>query len=115
MDYLNLYNNLCSKKHIDDDNYYEWHHIIPRCMGGSDDKSNLVKLTLREHYIAHMLLYKIYKTRPLFDAYFFMSHRNINGNTIRISSRQSEKLKIQRRNTPITEKHRENIKAGRKK
>lgn len=38
--------------------YYELHHIIPRCLGGTDDTSNLVLLTAREHYIAHLLLSK---------------------------------------------------------
>ncbi len=40
--------------------YVEKHHIIPRCMGGSDDIFNLVKLTPEEHYVAHQLLVKIY-------------------------------------------------------
>lgn len=40
--------------------YLENHHIIPRCLGGSDDSSNLVSLTAEEHYIAHQLLVKIY-------------------------------------------------------
>ena len=40
--------------------YKEAHHIIPKCMGGSDDASNIVDLTAREHYIAHILLAKIY-------------------------------------------------------
>lgn len=40
--------------------YYERHHIIPKCMGGSDCKENLVLLTAREHYVAHQLLVKIY-------------------------------------------------------
>ena len=40
--------------------YSENHHIIPKCMGGSDDESNLVKLTAEEHYIAHLLLVKMY-------------------------------------------------------
>ena len=31
-------------------------------MGGTDDKDNLVKLTAREHYIAHLLLVKITET-----------------------------------------------------
>lgn len=38
----------------------ERHHIIPRCVGGTDDKSNLVDLTAREHYFAHLLLAKEY-------------------------------------------------------
>lgn len=40
--------------------YQERHHIIPRCMGGSDDKSNLVGLTPEEHFFAHIILIKIY-------------------------------------------------------
>lgn len=35
---------------------YDLHHIIPRSLGGSDDKINLVLLTPREHFIAHLLL-----------------------------------------------------------
>lgn len=40
--------------------YAETHHIVPRSLGGSDDESNLVKLTAREHFICHWLLTKIY-------------------------------------------------------
>jgi hypothetical protein len=39
--------------------YVESHHIIPRSFGGNDSKANLVKLTAREHYIAHALLWKM--------------------------------------------------------
>jgi hypothetical protein len=34
------------------------HHIIPRYMGGTDDPSNLVELTVEEHAEAHRLLYE---------------------------------------------------------
>lgn len=36
--------------------YYEKHHIIPKHDGGTDDKDNLVLLTLYEHLLAHYLL-----------------------------------------------------------
>jgi len=36
----------------------EIHHVIPRCMGGS--KGEVVHLLLREHYVCHSLLCKIY-------------------------------------------------------
>lgn len=36
----------------------ETHHITPRCVGGTDDKSNLVNLTRREHFVCHRLLSK---------------------------------------------------------
>jgi hypothetical protein len=36
--------------------YSEVHHILPRSMGGGDEASNLVRLTYREHFLAHWLL-----------------------------------------------------------
>ncbi len=39
----------------------ESHHIIPKSCGGSNTKDNKVNLTLREHYVCHLLLAKIYK------------------------------------------------------
>jgi 5-methylcytosine-specific restriction endonuclease McrA len=36
--------------------YKENHHIIPRSLGGDNSKENVVPLTAREHYIAHLLL-----------------------------------------------------------
>lgn len=40
--------------------YYETHHAVPKCLGGDDSKDNLVRLTAAEHYIAHLLLMKMY-------------------------------------------------------
>lgn len=34
------------------------HHILPKHMGGSDDPSNLIELTIEEHAEAHRLLYE---------------------------------------------------------
>ena len=60
--YTRWYNNITEQaKTRTIDGYTEKHHIIPKCMGGNDDTKNLVKLTFREHYIAHWLLSKIYK------------------------------------------------------
>lgn len=39
--------------------YKENHHIIPKCMGGDDNKENLVYLTAREHFLAHLMLVEI--------------------------------------------------------
>jgi hypothetical protein len=38
--------------------YTEKHHIIPKSLGGDNGKDNLVKLTAREHFIAHLFLYR---------------------------------------------------------
>ncbi len=59
--------------------YYESHHIIPRSMDGSDDPENLVLLSAREHYIAHILLTKFTKGKSLFKmlaAWNMMSNFN---------------------------------------
>lgn len=64
--YSKIYYNLCSKKCQLKESYkpgsgLHKHHIIPRHTGGSDEDSNLTYLTVREHIIAHFLLWKIHK------------------------------------------------------
>lgn len=60
MNYQKIYDSLVQKNHTFlDGEYFEIHHKVPRCMGGTDDASNLVNLSAREHYIAHLLLVKI--------------------------------------------------------
>lgn len=51
---------------------YDVHHIFPKALGGSNKKENLVKLYLREHFICHLLLAKIYGGK-MFKAAFMMS------------------------------------------
>ena len=60
MNYQRIYEQLTAKDMIAD--YTEKHHIIPKCMGGTNDPSNLVSLTPEAHYVAHQLLVKIYPT-----------------------------------------------------
>lgn len=36
--------------------YHERHHIIPKCLGGTDTSDNLIDLYAHEHFIAHKLL-----------------------------------------------------------
>lgn len=61
MKYTKIYYDICEKGKFDRVlEYSEFHHIIPRCMGGSDDLSNLTRLSAREHYLAHYLLTKMH-------------------------------------------------------
>jgi hypothetical protein len=62
MNYKKVYERLVERgrKRLIIEGYKEIHHIIPRCMGGSDKADNLVNLTPEEHFIAHQLLVKIY-------------------------------------------------------
>jgi len=55
--YLSIIENAKKKK----PDIYEKHHIIPKSLGGSNNEDNLVNLSLREHYICHLLLIKITK------------------------------------------------------
>ena len=59
MNYQQIYDKLVSRfdKRI---GYVEKHHILPRCLGGTDEISNLIELYPEEHYLAHLLLCKIY-------------------------------------------------------
>lgn len=61
MNYEKHYNNLCERaKSRTLNGYTEKHHIIPVCMGGSNEAKNLVNLTPEEHYVSHQLLVKMY-------------------------------------------------------
>lgn len=55
--------------------YSERHHIVPRCLGGLDDESNLVYLSAEAHYVAHHLLFKIDRDNKLGRAFMLMSDR----------------------------------------
>jgi len=48
--------NRAKSRELSKDIYIEKHHIIPRSLGGSNDQTNLVKLTAKEHRLAHILL-----------------------------------------------------------
>lgn len=57
----------------------ELHHIIPRSCGGSNATSNVINLTVREHFVAHWLLTKIYRNTQFEEsmdrAFLLMSNR----------------------------------------
>lgn len=57
-------------------------------MGGTDEESNLVSLTAREHFICHKLLTKVYPHEPkLIHAFWAMVTMKKEGRTYKITSR----------------------------
>lgn len=72
------------------------HHIIPKSLGGSNDMSNLVLLTSKEHYLAHKLLVKMHdgeQRKKMIYALWWMSKTRGTGmhsNKTRITSRDYE-------------------------
>jgi hypothetical protein len=65
-------------------------------MGGPDDKSNLVDLTAKEHFIVHKLLVEIYPTsKELVNAMWCMSNLNNSmGRNYHVGAMEYERLKI---------------------
>lgn len=66
MDSKSIYTRLCESRKTRVHEYgrgsgLHEHHIIPRHVGGDDSPSNLTYLTVREHILAHKLLWKIHK------------------------------------------------------
>lgn len=49
------------------------HHKVPKAYNGSDLSENIIKLTYREHYIAHMILCKTFGDE-MTTAFWLMSH-----------------------------------------
>lgn len=75
MNYQRIYDELIDNARNRDsfNGIFERHHIIPRSMGGGDEPENLVILSMREHYMAHWLLYKIHKSKAMAHAWNFMA------------------------------------------
>lgn len=46
--------------------YYEGHHILPKSLGGSNKKANMVLLTGKEHYIVHLLLIRMVQPHDIY-------------------------------------------------
>lgn len=93
--YFKIYDNLIerarSRKLI---GYTESHHIIPKCLGGSNLSENLVNLTAREHFIAHRLLCRMYSHNGLKFALVMMTMSNLRQQrTFKITSRTYEEIK----------------------
>lgn len=116
--YLNRYNKFIDAlKEQTIDGYYELHHIIPKSSGGSNDKSNLIALTARQHYIAHWMLWKAYGEN-MTRAFFMMSsvgrYERVNSKTYDKARKEySEQVKLQMANKPnvpaFTEEHRQKL------
>jgi len=72
--------------------YCERHHIIPKSLGGSNETINIIKLTAREHYIAHLILARIHGAKMYLALWRLVNHPR---HKIRLSSRKYEQIKLQ--------------------
>jgi len=99
MNYTKLYDSIINKSISEcrerGERYYESHHIIPKCLGGSNDAINKVLLTGREHFICHKLLVKIHPNNyKLIKALECMLRTSKNQERYIASSKEFERIKI---------------------
>ena len=76
--------------------YSELHHILPKCLGGTDNESNLVKLTAREHFIIHKILVILNPSENKLNYAVWAMTTMTTGDCIRdyrIGSREYERLR----------------------
>jgi hypothetical protein len=71
---MNVYERFITrlKDQVLSNQYYEKHHIIPRYMEGTNNAANIIKLTYRQHILAHLLLYRVYRNIEDLTAYKLM-------------------------------------------
>jgi hypothetical protein len=99
VNYKKIYDSIIeNRRKITFDGYGEIHHIVPRSLGGSDDRINLIRLTAREHFLCHLLLTKIYNEGPehhkMIRAFVMMLVCRSENQSRHISSRKYESLKL---------------------
>lgn len=86
MNYKRIYDEFIAdrkEKQPNKPDYYETHHIVPRCIGGDDTHENLIRLTAEDHFFAHLLLAKIHNTRQAWGACVLMSKSRWHSQIIR--------------------------------
>lgn len=78
MNYKKIYDIICERGKLERNlGYFENHHIVPKCMNGDDNQNNLTKLTPKEHYIAHWLLYRLHPGNwKIAHAFLWMATEN---------------------------------------
>jgi hypothetical protein len=64
--FAEIYKNLCDTNKSRKKEYKKYsklhkHHILPIHLNGNDDEENLTYLTIKEHILAHFLLWKIHE------------------------------------------------------
>lgn len=100
--YLNRYITfITSLQHNNTHEYVESHHILPKSMGGTNNPTNLINLSPRQHFIAHHMLWKAYKSKETTAAFFSMTNQNnqFQHRNYKVNSKVYESLKIEFQST----------------
>lgn len=104
---------------LDTNTYCERHHIIPKSIGGNNDKTNLVKLTAREHFICHLLLTRMiegkFRAKMINAAWALINLKTSDQHRVKITGRTYElvrkKFALQHSEYRLGQHHSESTKA----
>lgn len=118
--YSHWYHNIVAKAalRVNVDGYFEKHHIVPKALGGTDDESNMVNLTPKEHFICHRLLVKMTegkaKKSMAFAIWQMSSRRNkVSKNrykpTARVYAMLKQQLSSACKGVPLSEEHKQKM------
>lgn len=77
--------------------YTERHHIVPKSLGGSNTKDNVVRLSARQHFVCHLLLIKMTSVSDQVKMIYAARHMSIchRKEHYRVTSITYERLKRQ--------------------
>lgn len=81
MNYQGIYDHIIANakvRSISKEEYTERHHIIPKSLGGSNRKENIVRLYPREHFVCHVLLHKIHGGKMTYTLYMMSNRKEYN-------------------------------------
>lgn len=92
----NRFIEMCKNRKLQEDIYTEKHHILPRSLGGSNSIDNIIRLTGREHFVAHMILWKLYGGTMTYSFWRMCNSDSQNGFSNWLTSRQYESLRKDR-------------------
>jgi hypothetical protein len=121
-DSLKQYFDLLENNVLNENEYFEKHHILPRSMFPEFvlDDWNIIKLSYPNHQLAHKLLYEIYQNDSMKAAYLLMHNIKINVATLpeikeKISKSKTGKPRLDMKGKKYFGANAEKIIAGNKK
>ena len=103
MNYQLIYDKLIAQGKAERFPLSHGHHIVPKHSGGTDDEWNIVFLTVKQHTLAHRLLWKVFK-----NPYDQLAWKGLSG-CIGAEQIQLEAVRIANTGKVFSEEHRRKL------
>lgn len=86
----------CRNKIYSDDLALHNHHIIPRCLGGGNEKTNMIKLSVDDHAKAHLLMSNCFDENSYEQSANLKSARIIGSKSIKKHLKRLQTLTVEK-------------------